>query len=137
MKLSTINALCGVIQKIDTKEISDAKVRTALYNDYFYLRRFVKQAEADRQEVVSKFQQDWKDELAAVEAFRRENKPVEGHDAYLEAEKDANKAISGIFDAEVEVNIKAVKIDAFMASYKGGVSFEEIAFLQENGVLEE
>ena len=77
MKLSTINALCGVIQKIDTKEISDAKVRTALYNDYFYLRRFVKQAEADRQEVVSKFQQDWKDELAAVEAFRKENKPVE------------------------------------------------------------
>lgn len=29
MKLSTINALVGVIMKIDTKEISDAKARTA------------------------------------------------------------------------------------------------------------
>lgn len=138
MKISTINALCGIIAKIDFKELADAKIRTTLYNDYYHLRRFVKQADEDRQEVVNKFQQDWKDELAAVDAFRKENKPVVGHDAYLEAERDANKAISDIFDAEAEVAIKPVKLDAFLSSYKGeGLNFEQIAVLQENGILEE
>lgn len=137
MKLSTINALCGIIvDMIDFKKLPDAKARITLYNNYYHLRRFVKQAESDRQEIVNKFQQDWKDELAAVNAFREEKKPVVGHDAYLEAEQDANKAIADIFDAEVDVAIKPVKLEAFMSSYKGEeLNFEQIAVLQENGIF--
>ena len=96
----------------------------------------MKEAEEQRNELVSKFQADWRDELPIVEAFRKENKPVEGHDAYLDAERDANQAIAEIFNKDVEINLKAVPMDTFLSACGGEeLTFEQIAFLQENGII--
>jgi len=137
MTIATINVLVGILAGMKLNKISDKKVKTALVNDYLHLRRFAKEADADRKELVDKFQSDWTDELDEVEAFRRENKPVVGHDSYLEAEKDANKAISDLFTKEVEVDIQPVPMNDFMAHCGADeLTLEQLAFLQENGVVE-
>ena len=137
MTIATINVLVGILAGMKLNKISDKKVKTALVNDYLHLRRFAKEADADRKELVDKFQSDWTDELDEVEAFRRENKPVVGHDSYLEAEKDANKAISDLFTKEVEVDIQPVPMNDFMAHCGAEeLTLEQLAFLQENGVVE-
>ena len=137
MTIATINVLVGILAGMKLNKISDKKVKTALVNDYLHLRRFAKEADADRKELVDKFQSDWTDELDEVEAFRRENKPVVGHDSYLEAERDANKAISDLFTREVEVDIQPVPMNDFMAHCGADeLTLEQLAFLQENGVVE-
>lgn len=136
MKLTTINALAGILSGMKINKITDREVKTVLVSDYLRLRKFVKEAEEERKELVEKFQNDWAEELPMVEAFRREGKPVVGHDQYLEAERDANKAISDIFAREVEVDIKPVSMDDFMASCDGEeLTLEQVAFLQENGIV--
>jgi len=138
MKLSTINTMAGILSGMKINKITDKGVKTALVNDYLHLRRFVKDADEERKELIEKFQSDWSDELASVEAFRKEDKPVVGHDAYLEAEKDANRAIRDLFSREVDTSLKAVKIDAFLTACGGDeLTFEQIALLQECGIIEE
>ena len=89
------------------------------------------------EEIRAKFQEDWNDELDAVQAFRDKRKPVVGHDAYLEAERDANKAISDVLSADVEVDIKSAPMDDFMATCGGEeLTLEQVAFLQEMGIIE-
>ena len=137
MKLATINMLVSILGGIKLNKILDKKVKATLVNDYLHLRKFVKEGEAERQDLVDKFQADWADELDDVETLRRAGKKVVGHDAYLDAEKDANKAISDIFSSEVEVDIKPVAIDDFMASCAGEeLTLEQLAFLQESGLVE-
>lgn len=138
MKLSTINALAGMLSSMKINKITDKAVKTALVNDYLHLRKFVKDADEERRELVEKFQKDWAEELPLVEAFRRENKPVEGHQEYLEAEADANKAIAEIFDNDVEVSLKAVPLDDFVAACRmEELTLEQVAFLQDCGLIEE
>lgn len=137
MKLATINMIVGTLSGIKLNKITDKRVKTTLVNDYLHLRKFVREAEIDRQALIDKFQSDWADELPKVEAFRQDGKPVVGHDEYLEAEKDANKAISDIFAREVEVDIKSVPMDDFMNACSGEeLTIEQLAFLQESGVVE-
>ena len=137
MTIATINMLVTILGGMKLNKISDKKVKTSLVNNYLHLRRFVKDTENDRKELVEKFQSDWADELDGVEALRRENKPVVGHDSYLEAEKDANKAISDLFTKEVAVDIKSIPMVDFMASCGAEeLTLEQLAFLQENGVVE-
>ena len=137
MKVATINMLVGILAGMKLNKISDKKVKTALVNNYLALRKFAKETEADRKELVDKFQEDFSDELDEVEAFRRDGKPVVGHDSFLEAEKDANKAISDLFTREVEVDIKSIPMNDFMA-FCGSeeLTIEQLALLQENGVVE-
>jgi len=137
MNIATINMLVSILAGMKLNKITDKKVKTSLVNDYLHLRRFVKEAEADRKELVEKFQSDWAEELDQVNASRTEGKPVEGHDAYLEAEKDANKAISDLFAREVDVDIKSVLMCDFMlACGDEELTIEQLAFLQENGIVE-
>ena len=132
MKLAEVNAIVGILAGMKINRIADKKTKTALLNDYLLLRPLFKKANEDVGEIRIKFQDDWNDELDAVQAFRDKRKPVVGHDAYLEAEEDANKAISDVLSAEVEVDIKSVPMDDFMASCGGEeLTFEQIAFLQE------
>lgn len=138
MKLSIINALAGMLSSMKINKITDKAVKTALVNDYLHLRKFVKEADDERRELVEKFQKDWAEELPLVEAFRRENKPVEGHKEYLEAEADANKAIAEIFDNDVEVSLKSVPLDDFVAACRmEELTLEQVAFLQDCGLIEE
>lgn len=136
MKIAEINIAVSILAGIKINRIADKRVKACLVNDYLHLRKFVKEAEAERQDLVDKFQQDWADELAEVEAFRRDGKPVVGHDAYLEAEKDANKAISDIFSREVEVDIKPVPMDDFTTALGDEeLTLEQLAFLQEVWII--
>lgn len=137
MKLAAINIVAGILSGMKINKITDKEVKAALVNDYLHLRKFVKDAEEERKELVEKFQDDWKEELPLVEAFRRENKPVEGHKEYLEAELDANNAIAGIFDRDVEVNIKPVPMDDFVSACGNEeLTLEQFAFLQDCGIIE-
>lgn len=137
MKLATINMIVGTLSGIRLNKITDKRVKTTLVNDYLHLRKFVRDAETDRQALVDKFQDDWADELEAVETFRRDSKPVVGHDSYLDAERDTNKAISDIFAREVDVDIKSVPMDDFMTACSGEeLTIEQLAFLQESGIVE-
>lgn len=137
MKLSEVNVIVGILAGMKINRIADKKIKNALLNDYLHLRPHFKKANEDVEEIRRKFQEDWNDELDAVQAFRDKRKPVVGHDAYLEAENDANKAISDTLSAEVEVDIKSVPMDDFMASCGGEeLTLEQVAFLQEQGILE-
>ena len=137
MKLSEVNVIVGILAGMKINRIADKKIKTALLNDYLALRPHFKKANEDVEEIRRKFQEDWNDELDAVQAFRDKRKPVVGHDAYLEAEKDANKAISDTLAADVEVDIKSVQMDDFMtACGTEELTFEQIAFLQEIGIIE-
>ena len=136
MKVETINVNVGILAGIKINRITDKKVKTTLLNDYLALRPIFKKAMDDVGEIKTKFQQDWADELDAVEAFRRENKPVVGHDAFLEAEKDANETISDLLSSEVEVDIKSIPMDDFVASCGAEeLTLEQLAFLQESGIV--
>jgi hypothetical protein len=137
MKLSEVNVIVGILAGMKINRIADKKIKTALLNDYLHLRPHFKKANEDVEEIRRKFQEDWNDELDAVQAFRDKSKPVVGHDAYLEAEKDANKAISDTLSAEVEVDIKSVPMDDFMVACGGEeLTIEQLAFLQEAGIVE-
>lgn len=137
MKVATINEIVGILSGIKILKIADKKVKTTLLNDYIHLRRFVKEADEDRQEIIRKLQEDWKDEIHEVEALVRDGKPVVGHGSYLEAENDARKAIDDRFAIDVDTSVKAVPMDSFVASCAGEeLTMEQIAFLQESGVIE-
>lgn len=137
MRLADINTAVGILGGIKISRITDKRVKACLVNDYLQLRKFVKEAEAERQDLVAKFQEDWADELDAINALRQDGKKVVGHDGYLEAEKDTNKAISDIFAREVEVSIKPLAMDEFMTACSGEeLTIEQLAFLQESGVVE-
>lgn len=136
MKLADLNVIVGILSGMKINRITDKRTKSALLNDYLLLRPHFKKANDDVGEIRSKFQEDWNDELDAVQAFREKGKPVVGHDEYLDAENDANKAISGVLSAEVEVDIKSVPMDDFMASCGAEeLTFEQIAFLQEAGIV--
>ncbi len=136
MKLSTINAAAGILSGMKINKIADKDVKNALVSDYIAMRKVLREANEDTQEVIKKFQEDWRDELAPVDALRKENKPVVGHDEYLDAEKDANIAIAAIMGKDVEIDVKAVEMDKFIsAAGDEDISFEQVALLQECGII--
>ena len=136
MRLSrhTIVDLATILGGIKINRIEDKDAKAALLKDYLALRKVEKEALADKDEIIRKFQEDWKDEIPAVEKFRRENKPVIGHLDYLEAERDANKAIVDTFSQEVDIDLAPVKMDAISA-FSDDITLESIAFLAENGII--
>ena len=137
LKLSIVNLIVGLLSGMKLNKVADKDIKTTLINDYIYLRRLVKQPREDKDEMASKFQSDWRDDFVAVESLRREKKPVVGYDKYLLAEADANKAISDLFSVEVEVLVKSVPMNDFLAVLDGEeMNLEQIALLQEAGVIE-
>ena len=137
LKLSIVNLIVGLLSGMKLNKVADKDIKTTLIDDYIYLRRLVKQPREDKDEIASKFQADWRDEFVAVENARREGKPLLGHEEYLVAEADANKKIADIFSAEVEVEVKPVPIDDFLAVFDGEeLNLEQIAILQDGGIVE-
>ena len=111
MKLARniIDNLVEILGGIKINRIEDKEAKSALLKNFLALRKVAKEAEADRNEIVRKFQEDWADEIPAIEKFRKAGEPVIGHLDYLEAERDANKAIVEIFANEVEVEIEPIR----------------------------
>ena len=140
MKLADINVAVGILAGMRLFRIADKKTRTTLVNDYGELRPIFKKASEDAEEIRNKFRQDWDEELDAVQAFRAKGRPVVGHDAYLEAEEGANKAIADLYLAEVEVDIVPVKKDDFFAHCAGvadDLTMEQFFFLEDCGIIVE
>lgn len=136
MKISTASSAAAILSGIRLNRISDRDAKAALLKDYLALRKAAKSAKEYENEIIRKFQEDWADELAAVQSFREKGRPVIGHLDYLEAERDANKAISDILSAEVDIDLSVVKMDA-VADFSEDITLEQIAFLQECGILED
>ena len=138
MKLANADAIVGMLDKIKLNRIADKKVKTDLVNDYLYLRHLVKKPREDADELRRKFRDDWGEEMNEVDRLRRSGLPTKGHEAYIEAESDANAAIRTLFDEEVETAVKAVQMDAFLNACGGEeLTLEQIAILQDNGIIEE
>lgn len=142
LKLYIIDQIAGILGGVKINRMEDKEAKSALMQDYLALRKVLKPAQEDKGEIVRKFQEDWKDELAAVAEYRRKEKPVVGHLDYLAAERDANKAISDIFDREVELELEKVpEAPLFKPALWGENTtleqiFGSIDVLKENGIIE-
>lgn len=136
LKINQINTAAGILSDIKLNRIADRDVKKALLTDYLALRKVAKGAESKKSEIIDKFQEDWKDELSAVQSFRSQGRPVIGHLDYLEAERDANEVIKRIYDADAEIDLVPTRFDAIM-DFSEDVTLEQIAFLVEVGILEE
>lgn len=134
MTIAVINAIAGLLSGMKINRISDKEAKAALLKDYLALRRVVKDADEAKGEIIRKFQDDWEDELPAVQAFRDRNEPVVGHEAYMEAEKDANKAIQAVFSEDVDVDLSPVELGAIM-DFSEDITLEQIALLQDAGLI--
>lgn len=136
MKLArhTVIDLASILGGIKINRIEDKDAKAALLKDYLALRKVAKEAEADRDEIIRKFQDDWKDEIPAIEKYRKEGKQVIGHLDYLDAEKDANRSIVDTFSQEVDIDLATVKMDAISA-FSEDITLESIAFLADNGII--
>ena len=138
MKYFEINAIVDILAGIKLCKISDSDVKGGILMNYLALRKIVKDVEADKQELVMKFQEDWQEERNAVIELRKKKQPVEGHDDYLKAVDETNLILQKMDETEMEVSIKPVKMDKFVASVPGEeINLEQIAILVDCGILEE
>lgn len=138
MKYFEIKNIVDILAGIKLCKISDSDINSGILMSYLALRKIVKDVEADKQELVMKFQNDWEEERDAVFALRREKKPIEGHDDYLKAVGETNLILQKMDETEMEVSIKPVKMDKFVASIPGEeINLEQIATLVDGGILEE
>ena len=138
MKLSIVDALAGLLGGMKLNRITDKAVKTALVNDYLQLRKFAKNAREETDDFRAKFREDWADEMFTVERLRSEGQPLFGHKEYLDAERDANQTLREIFEKDVDTSVMSVPVEDFVTACGGEeLTLEQIAFLQENGILEE
>lgn len=137
MKISKINNIVGILGGIGITKLPDKQVKTTILNDYLYLRKFIREAEDESSEVSKKFREDWGEEMDVVETMIAKNEPVIGHAEYVDAKKDAEKILRDIMDRDVDIEIKSIQMDDFMNACKNeNLTLEQIAFLQEVGILE-
>ena len=111
MKINTKNIIEGILYGEKLNKIADKETKAALLKDYLALRKVSNAAENDKNEIARKFQEDWREELEPVQELRNAKKAVVGHDKYLEAEADANRAIAEIFNADVDVEVATFKAE--------------------------
>lgn len=138
MKYFEIKALVDILAGIKLCKILDSDIKNGILMSYLALRKIVKDVEADKQELVMKFQEDWKEERDAVFLLRKEKKPIEGHDDYLDAVNETNLILHKMDETEIDVSIKPVKMDKFVVSIPGEeINLEQIAILLDGGILEE
>lgn len=136
MTFVVVNAVVNILSGIKLNKIPDKDTKEILVKDYLLLKKLVKEVEGEKQDIISKFQSDFQDEIQEVDALRQKNEPVEGHEEYLEAEKDAIKMINDAYAKDVEVSLTSVELDKFLAAAgEEALTLETIAFLQENGVI--
>ena len=115
--------------------IADKEVKDALLKEYLEIHKIAEAAKADQNEISRKFNADWRDEATAVAKYRNAGKPVVGHLDFLDAERDAEKAIQDLLKAEVDIDITVVPMDEIMAVSED-ITLGQIAMLQEYGIIE-
>lgn len=137
MTIATINSVIGVLSGMKINKIVDKKVKTSLLNNYICLRRFAKEASEDRVNLVEKFKTDFADEIQVVAMLRHEEKPLDDHKEYLDAERDLDAAAEALLKKEVDAPVAPIAMDAFMSACdKEELTLEQIAILEDAGLLE-
>ena len=125
MRTDTIATLAGILSGIKINKISDKEVKAGLLKDYLALRKVSKVAEEERNEIVSKFHEDWGGETPTKEA-----------------EKDAEDAIRVIYGRDMDLALEKVKSeplydpDIWADDITLGQIPGTIDFLVANGVAE-
>ena len=122
--ISAVNALA----KIPINKIKNDKVKFSLIADYRALRKESKSIDEDRDVLIKKFQDDWKDELDVVSELRRERLPVNGHKEFLKSESDLNKKLGEILQEDVLVaGLTPVSLDELVKAISDtDLSFEDV-----------
>lgn len=137
IKRSNIKTLANILSGIKINKLSDKNVKLVLIHDYILLRKKSAEIQNSLDDIVSKFREDWMDEILDVQKLRNEGKEISGHDEFLNAEEDANGAIANLLGVEEDLDIKAASMEAFVSSFtEDDITLEYIAFLAENGLLE-
>lgn len=134
VKLYIIDQIAGILAGVKINRMEDKDAKYALMQDYLALHKACKDAHADKDEIARKFQEDWKEEFFTVERLIKANQPVIGHEEYLNAKSDAERAIQDLFGKEVEVDLSAVPFDA-LDRVCDDLTLEQVALLQENGIV--
>jgi len=133
MKTGIICTIERILSGIRINRLPDKAAKSVLLKDYLAVRKVAKDAEAEKREIVTKFQSDWKEEM---------DDPSRRGDAFAQAEQDAEKALSEVEGREVEISLGKVNAEAL---YEPDLWAEDILlaqipgsidFLIENGVAE-
>lgn len=127
--------LDAILNGIRYNRIEDKAVKSVLLKEHLALHKVAIEAMAVKDEITRKFQEDWMEEIAAIEKARAENKPICKSAKLAEAEADANNTLDEIFSEEVDIDITAVDKDAVLDN-AGDITFGQIAYLVDNGIIE-
>lgn len=123
MKKNDADRMAGILAGLKLTGIKDKVVRTTLLNDYLALRRIAKELKEEQQELVDKFNQEWG------------GADKEKNDEYRKALDDVTAMLKSLAEDETDVTLKPVDMDAFMVNVKEELTFEQIAILQDGGLL--
>ena len=133
MKLSTAKALANILLAMKINRIADKEAKAVITKDYIAIRRAVKDADADCDELAKKFRKDWGEEL---------DKPVKS-DAFLKAETEANAVLAELYEKDAEIDLSPVSADILFDAELWGedVTLRQIAnsvdLLVANGIASE
>ena len=137
IKKSVIYALANILSSIKINKLVDKDTKATLIKEYLQMKKILKDLDEERDEVVLKFRTDWEDELPKVAELRKKSEPVVGHDAFLEAEKDANDTLAALYATETEVDFTPIALDKFISAIgEEDLTLDAISFLQECGIVE-
>lgn len=133
MKLSTAKALANILLAMKINRIADKEAKAVITKDYLAIRRAVKDADADRDELAKKFREDWADEM---------DKPAKS-DAFRKAEAEANASIVELYEKEAEIDLSPVPSELLYDPELWGENdtlgqiANSVDFLAANGVVKE
>lgn len=133
MKLSTAKALASILLAMKINRIADKEAKAVITKDYLAIRRAVKDADSDRDELAKKFREDWDAEM---------DKPVKS-DAFRKAEAEANASIVELYEKEAEIDLSPVPSELLYDPELWGENdtlgqiANSVDFLVANGVAEE
>lgn len=134
MKLTTAKVIGDILLAMRINRIADKEAKAAITKDLLAIRKAVKEADADRDELARKFREDWADEF---------DKPDKS-DAFRKAEAEAKESIFELYDKEADIVLRApVKAELLYEPELWGENdtlgqiANSVDFLVENGIAEE
>lgn len=101
MKLSTAKVIGDILFAMKINRIADKDAKAVLTKDFLALRKAVKDADNDRDEIAKKFRDDWADEMEKAE------KSAE----YKKAEAEANASLFELYEKEADIELLPVKAE--------------------------
>lgn len=131
MKKADIIGAVNALAKIPINKIKNDKVKFSLITDYRAIRKASKAIDEDRDILIKKFQEDFKDELDIVAELRRQRLPVTGHEDFVKADKDLQRKLEEILQEDVDVpGITTVSLDELVKAIADtDLSFEDVSNL--------